>query len=122
MVVCTGMQMRTLLVVSVMALVALVAACAYTPKHEATPTVVKLSGDAQRGAPLYETHCAACHGADLKGKEELGPSLKLRLAMYDDARIVDTVLLGRGEKMPPLDTVLEHQDISDVVAYLRSQE
>ena len=34
--------------------------------------------DADMGASLYQTHCAACHGADADGQGPLGPALLLQ--------------------------------------------
>ena len=98
-----------------------------------------VKGDAARGATLFATHCAQCHGEDGKGgtgtgvtfsrKRELpiiAPALNNPgfLASATDIMIRDTLIYGRdGTPMTSsLVTGLSEQDIDDLVSYIRSFE
>ena len=87
-----------------------------------------ISGDAEAGAKTYLTVCAACHGADGTGNEELGAANLMYLSepyifrqlMYfrDDIRGAhpeDT----RGQQMSVIAKLLtDDQSIADVVVYI----
>ncbi|NIR30277.1 MAG: c-type cytochrome [Gammaproteobacteria bacterium] len=98
-----------------------------------------LEGDPERGARLYQTHCASCHGADGEGGEGTGvtfsrprelpiiaPALNNSgfLAAASDELIKTTLMYGReGTPMGSfLEQGLSERDIDDVVAYVRSFE
>jgi cytochrome c oxidase cbb3-type subunit III len=83
--------------------------------------------------PLYTTHCAACHGVDMKGKKTLGaPDLTDKVWLYGDGSVFDierTLLYGirsglsksRNEAdMPPFGLTgrLSESDIRNLVQYL----
>jgi cytochrome c oxidase cbb3-type subunit 3 len=85
-----------------------------------TDYVLRLSGQggseqaAARAAPLFQTNCAVCHGADGNGLRTMGaPSLRDKVWLYGGARneIRDQIALGRNGVMPtwaarlPPDTV-----------------
>lgn len=74
-----------------------------------------LPGVAARGAHVFEHNCQACHGA--QGGGGVGPTLaKNPILKYEDL-FWETVLHGRGP-MPGWSSVLTHQDIADVYAWL----
>jgi mono/diheme cytochrome c family protein len=91
----------------------------------ASPTVV------QRGAKLYEQHCAACHGDDGKGVAGAYPSLagNRAVTMPVTQNLVQIVLNGgfppatRGHPrpfgMPPFATVLTDAEVADILTYIR---
>lgn len=96
-------------------------------------------GDPARGATLYATHCAACHGAKGEGGHGTGvtfsrprdlpilaPALNNPgfLASASDAMIKATLVRGReGTPMGSfLKAGLSERDIDDVVAYVRGFE
>jgi cytochrome c oxidase cbb3-type subunit 3 len=60
-------------------------------------------GRAGRQAKVYADNCAACHGDDGKGNQDLGaPNLTDGIWLYgsDRATIVDGLTNGRGGVMP----------------------
>jgi cytochrome c oxidase cbb3-type subunit III len=72
-------------------------------------------GLATRGAGVFQHNCQACHGAGAGGG--IGPKLaKSPILKHEDA-FWETVLHGRGS-MPAWGTVLSHQDIADIHAWL----
>jgi cytochrome c6 len=77
--------------------------------------------DAAAAEATYKAKCAACHGADGKGKE----SMKTRdLASADvqkqsDADLSAIITNGKPPKMPPYKTMTPEQ-VKDMVAFIRS--
>jgi cytochrome c oxidase cbb3-type subunit 3 len=63
---------------------------------EAAPEVVRFA--IAQGKPLFAQHCAACHGADLKGRTDIGaPDLTDAHWLYGDGSIYQierTILYG----------------------------
>jgi cytochrome c oxidase cbb3-type subunit 3 len=95
------------------------------------PALVRFASAEAR--PLYAQHCAACHGADLHGKAEIGaPDLTDDVWLYGDGSLYDierTILYGvragvsnshDEAEMPAfgLRGVLSDGQIRDVVQYL----
>jgi mono/diheme cytochrome c family protein len=82
-------------------------------------------GDAAKGKELFESRCAACHGAAGEGREAMGKILGVKMPVLsskevqsnDDAALKKIVLEGKG-KMKPV--ALSDQEIADAVAFLRS--
>lgn len=68
-------------------------------------------GDAGRGASIYATTCAGCHGADASGG--VGPAL--RGSGLTVGEVVAVVSAGRGT-MPA--GLVSGQDLADVAAYV----
>ncbi len=78
-------------------------------------------GDSERGAELYQTYCAMCHGADGRGR--VGANLQAFPGIAVNAAIQQTVTNGvEGSVMPAFGEVqggpLSSVDISDIAAYL----
>ncbi len=80
----------------------------------------------EAGAPLYEAHCAECHGSDLRGTDR-GPSHLS--AVYEPNHHADgsfTLAVTRGSPqhhwnfgpMPPV-VGLDQSEIDAIVAYVR---
>ena len=69
------------------------------------------AGDAGRGASIFASTCAGCHGADASGG--IGPDLRESGLAADDVAAV--VATGRGT-MPA--GLVSGQDLSDVAAYI----
>jgi mono/diheme cytochrome c family protein len=94
--------------------------------QSASPTVM------DRGAKLYEQHCAACHGDQGKGVAGAYPSLagNRSVTMPVTQNLVQVVLNGgfppatRGHPrpfgMPPFAPVLSDADVADVLTYIRA--
>ena len=84
-------------------------------------------GDAQRGAVVYQTYCAQCHGKDgnggPKGGSVINPSY---LALVSDQALRTAVIVGRSDLGMPdwraniSGRPMSPQEISDVVAWLAS--
>lgn len=95
-----------------LALVTLVGASLFTARAKA---------DAAAGGALYKTKCAACHGADAKGK----PALKTQdfaspeVQGMSDADLTTLIADGKG-KMPGYAKSLKPEQIKDLVDYVRS--
>jgi mono/diheme cytochrome c family protein len=93
-----------------------------------TPSAIELRGDAAVGEPLYQRHCAACHGPQGRGDGQQGrafdpgpPDLtagdadaeRFHLATRDGGMAV-----GGSAAMPVFRHTLTEQQIHDVVAHL----
>jgi mono/diheme cytochrome c family protein len=97
-----------------------------------TPAVTTTATGGERGAELYKTHCAACHGDDGAGVAGAYPNLAGNRAVIlaPPANLVHMVRQGgflpvtagnpRPFGMPPYATVLSDQDVADVLTYVRS--
>ena len=85
----------------------------------------------ERGAKLYSTHCAACHGDRGEGVAGAYPALagNRAVAISPPANLVHIVLRGgflpstpgnpRPFGMPPFATVLSDQDVAELLSFLR---
>jgi len=95
------------------------------------PALVRVA--VAEGRPLFEAHCAACHGTDMHGNTAIGaPNLTDRVWLYGDGSVYDierTVLYGirtglsksrNVTDMPAfgLRGMLDDGQIQDVVQYL----
>ena len=74
-------------------------------------------GDPKRGASVWTSSCASCHGADAKGALA-GINLVDRPVLYRAAEFAEVVKKGRN-KMPEAPTV-QDLDIAALLAYLRT--
>lgn len=92
------------------------------------PYVAEEPGDAQRGAGVFATFCAGCHGLDGKGTAK-GSSIVdgTFLALVSDQNLRTTIIAGRPELDHPdwrgyvRGRAMTSQEISDVVAWLVAQ-
>ena len=81
---------------------------------------------AQLGKPVFAQNCAACHGADGKGNQQVGaPNLTDRIWLYGstEAAITETVARGRGEasavtRMPAHKDRLDEGKVQLLAAYV----
>lgn len=104
-------------------------------EEPATP----LAGVAAKGKPLFEQHCASCHGKDLNGGAEgtgvtfsrqremaiMPPALNNTgfLQAATDGMLRYIIRHGReGTPMPAFRDKLEQTQIDDVIAYVRASE
>ena len=99
-----------------------------TVQDAALPPYHLEAGDGQRGAVVYSTFCARCHGEGGRGGAQGGSIVDPNyLALVSDQHLRTTVITGRpdlekpdwradvpGQPMTP-------QDIADVVTWLASQ-
>ena len=80
-------------------------------------------GDATAGAPHFATYCAACHGADGRGNMAVGaPNLTDDIWLHggSEARIRETIALGRQNNMPAQESRLGDTRIRLLAAYVLS--
>ncbi len=84
-------------------------------------------GVAARGPALFASWCANCHGSD--GMKAVGPNQIIIVApaflvTKQDTELVDTIYNGfpKPNKMPAFRTVFSSQDISDLLAWLRTYQ
>ena len=91
--------------------------------------VLSLSGKAddkaaaERGAKIFATNCAACHGADGKGNSQLGaPNLADELWLYagDKRTVMETIRNSRGGVMPAWAKRLDPETIKELAIYVHS--
>ena len=81
--------------------------------------------DAAKGAELYKSKCAVCHGPDGKGETTMGKKLNLKdLAGPETQNLHDSelkTLLERGKlKMPAFKDKLTNQQMEDLVQFIRT--
>ena len=78
---------------------------------------------AEAGKPLFETNCAACHGADGKGNPMLGaPNLTDEIWLYGGSpkAILKSVMDGRQGHMPAHRNFLGEDKVHILAAYVYS--
>lgn len=77
-------------------------------------------GDAVRGRALFRGNCAGCHGRN--GEGGIGVSLNRPsfLAVASDTFLRDTITLGRKHTAMPSYAGMKPDEISDILAYIRS--
>lgn len=100
------------------------------PQQPVQPPAATARPD-ERGAALYERHCAACHRADGRGVPGAYPALADNRAVTMDppANAVRAVLLGgfapatarnpRPFGMPPFASTLSSDEVAAVLTYVR---
>ncbi len=82
-----------------------------------------IEGDPERGARLYEEHCASCHGPLGAGGSAQSLNRWTFLSRASDAFLRHAIVEGRAETpMPAFEDRLEPQAIDDVVSFLRRFE
>jgi cytochrome c oxidase cbb3-type subunit 3 len=94
----------------------------------APPYAATAPGDPKRGAAVYATYCASCHGADGRGDKRAGSIVDgSYLGLVSDQGMRTTVIAGRPELGAPdwrgdvPGKAMSNDDISDVVAWLAAQ-
>ena len=97
--------------------------------NDVTEYVLSLSGTAEdpaaaeRGAVLFEEQCAACHGEDGAGLQELGgPNLTDQIWLYggEKADIIATISYSRAGVMPHWEGRLDPVTIKQLAIYVHS--
>lgn len=91
------------------------------------PYSVQAAGDAKRGAAVYATYCASCHGAEGRGGKASSIVDGSYLALVSDQGLRTTVIVGRPYLGAPdwrgnlPNKPMSPEDVSDVVAWLAAQ-
>lgn len=97
--------------------------------NDVTDYVLSLSGgkaDAaavERGGKIFASNCAACHGADAHGNQQMGAAnLSDELWLYggDRAVVMQTIRNGRGGMMPAWQDRLDPETIKQLAVYVHS--
>jgi len=91
--------------------------------------VLSLSGKSSdaaavaRGEKVFAEQCVACHGADGKGKQELGaPNLADEIWLYggSNSAVVESIRTGRGGVMPAWADRLDAITLKSLAIYVHS--
>ncbi|HET8746730.1 MAG TPA: cytochrome c [Ramlibacter sp.] len=78
------------------------------------------AADIHKGASLYATHCAMCHGANGNPVLPGTPNFRrMETLMRPDMQILPAIKNGKGS-MPGFFGILRDQEVLDVIAYLRT--
>lgn len=78
------------------------------------------AGDVFKGKELYTRHCMGCHGPSGEGMMPGLPNFSRGEQMFKtDSQLIDAIRDGNGV-MPSFNGLLDDEQISDVVAYLRT--
>lgn len=97
-------------------------------KHERIPDTRDLNDTEKRGAHLFQQNCAFCHGADGTGKNWIGSFLEpsARNLTSEDITKRENEYLRQlirngldGTSMPAWKHVLDDNQISDIISYLK---
>jgi len=79
-----------------------------------------LQGNRIRGEELYAKYCRACHGEAGKGDVAVALNQEGLLNLADDHFILQTILHGRGNTGMPGWSILEDQQLADLLVHIRS--
>lgn len=92
------------------------------------PYAAAAPGDAQRGAQVYTTFCAACHGPEGKGGAKASSIVDgSYLGLVSNQEVRTVVICGRPDLKAPdwrndvPGRAMTEQEVSDVVAWLAAQ-
>ncbi|MBM4245286.1 MAG: c-type cytochrome [Deltaproteobacteria bacterium] len=78
-------------------------------------------GSARKGAAIYSSSCASCHGDRSRRADAIHLANQTFLGLASDAFLYDGIARGRdGTPMKAYAGELDPEEIADVVAYLRS--
>ena len=78
------------------------------------------AADVIRGAELYATHCANCHGVRGRPVMPTAPDFtRLERLMKADPLLLQSIRSGKGA-MPGYRGLLRDRDILDIIAHLRT--
>lgn len=78
------------------------------------------AADIHKGATLYTTHCAMCHGANGNPVMPGAPNFRrMESLMRPDMQLLPAIRNGKGS-MPGFFGILRDQEVLDVIAYLRT--
>jgi len=75
-------------------------------------------GNSDRGGHLYELYCMACHGKEGKGDVAVALNQEGLLNKADDQFILATILNGRANTGMPGWSLLEDEQLVDLLAYI----
>ena len=76
-------------------------------------------------AKFFKTNCTLCHADDGSGSSPTGKAMKAKdlrsseVQNQTDAQLAEVITKGRG-KMPPFGAKIKPDDVTNLVAYIRS--
>lgn len=118
---------------SVVLALLVLSACTAAPDTVEVPDAVRVEEQdpelVELGEPLYQQHCAQCHGADLRGTD-LGPShlsIVYEPNHHGDAAFLAAVSRGSPAHhwdfgpMPPI-SGLNEEDVAAITAFVRERQ
>jgi mono/diheme cytochrome c family protein len=76
-------------------------------------------GKIDQGKAIYAERCSHCHGPGMLNPGTITPDL--RRFPDDRDRFVNTVKLGKNNRMPPWGDLLDDKEIASLWAYISSQ-
>lgn len=76
------------------------------------------AADPRKGAALYGTHCAGCHGSNGEGTPGMPDFKRSQGLMKPHKSLFETIKLGKGI-MPSFNGLLKDEQIDDLIAHLR---
>ena len=82
-------------------------------------TIDGLKGDVTSGQSLYQRDCVACHGDKGQGTASGKTLIDDHAKDHSDGELADTIIDGNGD-MPSFGNQYTDQEISDVLAYIRT--
>ena len=114
---------KTFVVVAVLALTAQTAAAQTERGNALIESALALQGDVAKGASLYKSHCASCHGPQAYGNAmTVTPSLAGQLPIYLIKQLVDFAESDRSapemHRVVALKQLVSPQAIRDVATYV----
>lgn len=78
------------------------------------------AADPNKGAQIYATHCASCHGASGISVMPNAPNFARGESMLQPDPVIATSIRNGINAMPAFQGVLSDSDIMNVVVYLRT--
>jgi mono/diheme cytochrome c family protein len=79
-----------------------------------------LRGNSERGAEVFDQLCRVCHGKDGSGGVAVALNQEGLLNYADEQFILTTLMKGRGNTGMPGWSVLEDEQLNDLLAYINS--
>lgn len=83
-------------------------------------SILNRGGDPSEGGKIYSSNCGTCHGTDGKGGLAVALNQEDFLSRASDLFILTTLAEGRSNTAMPAWNNLEENEVSDLLAYLRS--
>jgi cbb3-type cytochrome c oxidase subunit III len=93
------------------------------PAIDAADTTAVDAAAAERGKATFAEQCAACHGEDAKGNQEMGaPNLSDAIWLYGSSQdaVTQSIVTGRGGAMPAWSTRLDPVTVKMLALYVHS--
>jgi|HubBroStandDraft_6_1064221.scaffolds.fasta_scaffold07816_5 mono/diheme cytochrome c family protein len=95
------------------------------PRSFGSPAQLPASGTAlsnsqKEGRRVFQQKCAVCHISTSSTARQYGPMLYRGLVEGNEDSIGETIMNGRGDKMPGFRYTLQPTQINDTIEYLKT--